>query len=78
MWLLTVICGKAVDDVQVLPQSLHVLVCSQHGSYLSSSIADRCHVFLTKEEVMRRHLTCDLNALLLRRSDDQDLKKTKR
>lgn len=78
MWLLTVVGGEAVNDVQVFPQSLHVLVGSQHGSDLRSPIADLCHIFLTKEEVMRRHLTCDLDALLLRRSDDQDLKKKKK
>lgn len=75
MWLLTVVCGEAVDDVQVFPQSLHVLVGSQHGSDLRSAVADLRHVFLAEEEVMRSHLACDLDALLLRRSDDEDLKK---
>lgn len=74
-WLPTVVCGKAVDDVQVFPESLHVLICSQHGSDLRSSIADLWHVFLTEEEMMRRHLTRDLDALLFCRSDDQNLKK---
>ena len=69
--------GEAVDDVQVFPESLHVLSCSQHGSDLRPSVADVLHVFLAKEEVMRCHLTCDLDAFLLRRSDDQDLKKQK-
>lgn len=73
VWLLTVVCGEAVDDVQVLPQGLHVLVCSQHGTDLRSSFADLPHVFLTQEEVMRCHLTGDLDALLLCCSDDQDL-----
>lgn len=74
----TVVCGEAVDDVQVFPESLHVLSRSQHGSHLRSSVADLCHVVLTKEEVMRCHLTRDLDALLLRRSDDQDLKKKRK
>lgn len=75
LWFLTVVGGEAVDDVQVFPESLHVLVGPQHGSDLRSSVADLCHVILAKEEVMRRHLTCDLDALLLRRPDDQDLEK---
>lgn len=76
-WLPTVVCGKAVDDVQVFPESLHVLVCSQHGSDLRPSIADLWHIFLTEEEMMRCHLTRDLDALLLCCSDDQNLKKKK-
>ena len=71
----TVVCGEAVDDVQVLPQRLHVLECSQHGSDLRSSFADLPNVFLTQEEVMRCHLAGDLDALLLCCSDDQDLEK---
>lgn len=72
---LTVVRGEAVDDVQVLPESLHVLAGPQHGPHLRSAVADLCHVVLAEEEVMRCHLTRDLDALLLRRSDDQDLKK---
>lgn len=71
------VCGEAVNDVQVFPESLHVLKCSQRGSDLRSAITDLCHIFLTKEEVMRRHLTRDLDTLLLRCSDYQDLKKRK-
>lgn len=75
VWLLTVVCGEAVDDVQVLPQSLHVLARPQHGSDLRSPVTDLLHVVLAQEEVMGRHLACDLDALLLRRSDDEDLRK---
>lgn len=66
--------GKAVDDVQVFPERLHILACAQHGSDLRSSVANLRHVFLTQEEVMRRHLTRNLDALLLGSTDDQDLK----
>lgn len=78
MCSLTVIRGEAVDDVQVLPECLHVLAGSQHGPYLRPSVSDHRHVVLAKKEVMRGHLTCDLDALLLRCSDDQDLKKKSR
>lgn len=75
MYLLTVVCGKAVNDVQVLPESLHVLTGSQHGSDLRSSNADICHVVLTQKQVVRCHLTRHLDTLLLGCADDQNLRK---
>lgn len=71
---LTVVGGKAVDDVQVFPQRLHVLPGSQHGSDLCSPIADVRDVVLAQKEVMRRHLTGDLDALLLGSTDDHNLR----
>lgn len=65
--------GKAVNDVQVLPESLHVLAGSQHGSYLRSSKADLGHVVFTQEQVVRCHLARDLDTLLLGGADDQNL-----
>lgn len=67
------VSGEAVDDVQVLPQRLHVLAGSQHGPHLRPTTADVGHVILAQEEVVRRHLACHLDALLLGRPDDQDL-----
>lgn len=78
MGSLTVVRGKAVDDVQVFPESLHVAARSQHGPDLRSAVSDLRHVFLAEEEVMRGHLACDLDAPLLRCSDDKDLQKRKR
>lgn len=75
---LTVVCSKAVDNVQIFPECLHVLACSQHGSNLRSTVADLRHIILAQEEVVRGDLACDLDALLLRSSDYQDLKTIKK
>lgn len=71
--LLTVVRGEAVDDVQVLPQRLHVLAGAQHGPHLRPAAADVGHVLLAQEKVVRRHFARHLDALLLGRPDDQDL-----
>jgi len=71
-WL-TVVCGEAVDDVHVFPECLHVLTASQHRSDLRAALTDIRQMFLTQEQVMRRHLASDLDALLLCSSDYQDL-----
>lgn len=65
--------GEAVDDVQVLPKRLHVLTGTQHGPHLCPAAANVGHVLLAQEEVVRRHLACHLDSLLLGRPDDQDL-----
>lgn len=67
------ICSEAVDNVQVFPECLHVLAGSQHGTNLRSALTDIPYVLLTQEEVMRSHLTCHLDALLLSCPDYQDL-----
>lgn len=67
------VCGEAVDNVQVLPQRIHVLPGAQHGSHLRSPIADLRQVVVAQEQVVRCHLARHLDALLLGGPDDQDL-----
>lgn len=67
------ICGKTVNGVQVVPECFHVLAGAQHRPYLTSPFPNATQVLLTQEEVVRRHLACHRNALLLCCLDDQDL-----
>ena len=71
--LLTVVGGEAVDDVKVFPEGVHVLAGAKHGPDLRPPVANLGHVLLAQEEVVRRYLARDLDALLLGSADDQDL-----
>ena len=51
--------GKAVDDVQVLPESVLVLFGTENRSYLSAPFADPWDVIFTEEQVMRTHFARD-------------------
>ena len=73
VWL-TVIGGKAVNDVQVLPESILVLLGAENRSHLRSSLADPRDVILTKEQVMWTHFARDGQTFLLCHTDDGNLK----
>lgn len=66
--------GEAVNNVQVLPQRLHVLTGAKHGAHLRSAAPQIGHVVFAEEEMVRGHLTRDVDPLLLGGSDDQDLR----
>ena len=65
--------GKAVDDVQALPEGILVLLGAEHRPHLSSPLANPWDVILTKEEVMRTHLASDGQPLLLGNTDYRNL-----
>lgn len=72
----TVICGKAVDDVHVVPERLPVVCGDEAGSHLAASGADARQVSRRQEEMMRRHLTRHRPTPLLSRANHQDLQHT--
>lgn len=72
---ITVVCGKTVNGVQVVPECFHIFSGAQHRPYLTSAFPNASQVLLTQEEMVRCHLTCHLNALLLCCLDDQYLRR---
>lgn len=67
------VSGKAVNDIQVLPEGIHVLPRAQHGAYLHFAQPKCVYIILTQEEVVGGHLTCHLDAFLFSSSDYLDL-----
>ena len=63
------ICGKAVDDVHVLPQCILILHRAQHRFDLTFTVTYDIQVILGQEEVMRSNLAGDLHASILGQSD---------
>lgn len=69
----TVICGKAIDDVQVLPECFLVLLGAQHWSHLRSALADAGNIVLTEKQVVGGHLTSDGKSFLFGNADNGNL-----
>ena len=73
----TVVSGKAVNDVHVVPQRLSVLLGYEHRSDLSPAGADPRQILRREEEMMWRRLARHRPTLLLRGADHCNLKQTK-
>lgn len=68
------ISSKAVYDVQVVPQGLHVIPRTQHGAHLPFIVPQPLEIIEAEEEVMWSHLAGHLDAFLLSSLDDEDLR----
>lgn len=71
---LTMICGKAVNDVNVLPQSLLILSCYQARPDLTSTLTYPIKVVRGQVQVVRGHFTGYSQSSLLGCFYDQYLK----
>lgn len=65
--------GKAVDDVHVVPERLHVLAGAQLRPHGRTALPEAPQVVLAQEEVMRGHLARHRDPPLLGRLDQEDL-----
>ena len=72
----TVVSGKAVNYVHVVPQRLSVLLGYKHRSDLSPAGADPRQILRREEQMMRRRLARHRPALLLRGADHRNLIET--
>lgn len=70
------ICGKDVNNIDVVPECLLVLLGDDHGSYLTPGVANTVEVILCEEQVMWAGLACHSLTLLLGCLDHQDLPST--
>ena len=72
----TVVSGKAVNDVHVVPQCLSIIFGYEHRSDLSPAGADPRQILRRQEQMMRRHLARHRPTLFLRGPDYRDLNQT--
>ena len=68
------ICGKAVDNVQILPESFLVLLRDKNWPHLRSPLTNVRNIIFTEEQVMGTHFTRDRKTLLLGNTDYGNLK----
>ena len=73
-FLFTMICGKAVDNVQVLPESLLVLLRYKNWPHLRPPLTNARNVIFTEEQVMGTHFTRDWKTLLFGNTNYSNLK----
>lgn len=67
------VSGKAVDDVHVLPERLHVLAGAQLRPHGRTALPEAPQVVPAQEEVVRGHLARHRDPPLLGRLDEEDL-----
>ena len=70
----TMICGKAVDNVQILPESFLVQLRDKNWPHLRPPLTNTRNIIFTEEQVMGTHFTCDRKTLLLGNTDYGNLK----
>lgn len=71
------VSGKAVNNVQVLPQCFLVFLRAEDWSHLSPPLTNGGDVILREKEVVRTNLTRHWKTLLLRKTNYEDLKTQK-
>ena len=64
---------EAVDDVEVLPQRILILLRHQRWTNTHATRTDTRDVILRQEQVVRRYFTRDRKSARFRRFDDQNL-----
>jgi len=70
----TMISGKTINIVQVLPESILVCTGAQSWPHLTPPWPFTNRVILTEEEMVRTSFTCHLQSLYLSFPDQQYLK----
>lgn len=66
------ISSQAVDELQVIPESLTIKRCSQFRFDLRPTLANPVYILVRKKQVMGRDFTGYRKALFLRFSDQND------
>ena len=67
------VSGKAVDDVDVIPEGVLVVTATQSRAYLTPPTANARDIVLAEEEVVGTHFTRDLQTPLLGKTDYSNL-----